>query len=177
MRNAPVTVEMLFENLDVTFDGDDVLYSRIIELRAKITELETEHARAQALTAELKSKLHEVDFIVERLRIEGKGPPGQKGERGRDGREGPPGVRGERGERGERGLPAPVIAAWEARPERFEIVPVFSNGEKGPPIALLALFQAYDGAVSEIEDADLVEAARASRAATEAETEASRWAK
>jgi hypothetical protein len=65
----------------------------------------------------------------------------------------------------------PTIAAWEPRPERFEIVPRFSNGESGPPLNLLSLFQAYNNATSWIEDADLEQAAQASRAAMQAETE------
>ena len=44
-------------------------------------------------------------------------------------------------------------------------------------MALLSLFQAYDAAVSELEDRDLTEAAAASRAVVEREVEASRWAR
>jgi hypothetical protein len=47
----------------------------------------------------------------------------------------------------------------------------FSNGEFGPPLNLLSLFQAYNNATSWIEDADLEQAAQASRAAMQAETE------
>jgi hypothetical protein len=85
----------------------------------------------------------------------------------------PPGVRGERGERG---MPAPMIAAWEPCPERFEIIPVFSTGERGPPIALLSLFQTYDSATSELDDRDIAAAAADAHARAEAELEASRWA-
>jgi hypothetical protein len=78
---------------------------------------------------------------------------------------------GSQGPAGSRGEPAPTIAAWEPRPERFENVPRFSNGESGPPLNLLSLFQAYNNATSWIEDADLEQAAQASRAAMQAETE------
>jgi hypothetical protein len=78
---------------------------------------------------------------------------------------------GSQGPAGPRGEPAPTIAAWEPRPERFEIVPRFSNSESGPPLNLLSLFQAYNNATSRIEDADLEQAAQASRAAMQAETE------
>jgi hypothetical protein len=72
---------------------------------------------------------------------------------------------------GPRGEPSPTIAAWEPRPERFEIVPRFSTGESGPPLNLLSLFQACNNSTSWIEDADLEQAAQASRAAMQAETE------
>ena len=143
------------------------------ELRAEIAALRLENARSTGALAEAKAKLSEIDFIVERLKIDRRGPPGLRGERGRDG---PPGARGERGERGETGAPAPALAAWEVRPERFEIVPRYSNGEAGPPICLLALFQSYDAAVSEIEDRDLTEAAQASREIVEREVAAG-WAR
>jgi hypothetical protein len=41
----------------------------------------------------------------------------------------------------------------------------------GPPLNLLNLFQAYNNATSWIEDADLEQAAQASRASMQAETE------
>jgi hypothetical protein len=73
-------------------------------------------------------------------------------------------------------LPAPAIAAWEVRPERFEVVPRYSNGEAGPPIALLALFQAFHDATSWLEDADLEQAAQNARAVVEREV-ADHWAR
>jgi hypothetical protein len=48
---------------------------------------------------------------------------------------------GSQGPAGPRGEPAPTIAAWEPRPERFEIVPRFSNGESCPPLNLLSCFK------------------------------------
>lgn len=171
--NIPATYGMVALALDgaVAITGDAVR-----PLRVKLAGMEVENAQLRGTIAELRAKLSEIDFVVERLKIDRRGPPGVKGERGRDGRDGPPG-RGERGERGEKGAPAPVITAWEARPEAFEIVPVFSTGERGPPIALLALFQAYDAATSVLDDRDLATAAVEARDLAEREAEAARWAK
>ena len=174
--NRPATQGMIWEAVALAEEMiDDRVYplqAKIAEARAEISRLELALANLRAAFAEMKAKTAELDFVSERLRVEKRGPPGMRGERGRDG---PPG-KGERGAQGERGLPAPAIAAWEVRPERFEVVPVYSTGERGPPINLLALFQSYDAAVSELEDRDLTEAAQASRAAVERETEASHWA-
>jgi hypothetical protein len=59
------------------------------------------------------------------------------------------------------------------RPERFEIVPRFSNGESGPPLNLLSLFQAYNNATSGSRTliSNKRRRAQASRAAMQAETE------
>jgi len=148
--------------LEVDRDGYDLL-------KAKIARLETENARLTASLAELRAKVSELHFVSERLRIENRGPPGQKGERGRDGRDGPRGERGEKGERGERGAPAAAIIEWRPDPETFTIQAILSDGSTGPMISLRSLFESYHNAVSWVEDADLVEAARASRAATQAE--------
>jgi predicted NodU family carbamoyl transferase len=56
-------------------------------------------------------------------------------------------------------------------------VPAFSTGERGPAIALLALFQAYDAAVSVIEDREIVAAAQEARTEAERQAEAARWAR
>ena len=94
------------------------------ELRAEIAALRLENAQSRGAVAEAKAKLSEIDFIVERLKIDRRGPPGVKGERGRDGRDGPVGPPGQQGPTGS---PAPAIAAWEPRPERFETVPVYAG--------------------------------------------------
>ena len=65
--------------------------------KAQILELRTENSQLRSTLAEMKAKLSELDFIVERLKVENKGPPGAKGERGRDGRRRSP--RGTRGKR------------------------------------------------------------------------------
>ena len=146
---------------------------RFDELRSEISELKLENARARALVAELKSQVSELAFVSERLRIEARGPVGERGSRGRDG---PPGPRGERGSRGERGQAAPAVIEWRPDPEAFAIQAILADGSIGPMIALRSLFESYHAATSWVEDADLVEAARASRAQADAEAEAAaRW--
>jgi hypothetical protein len=114
----------------------------------------------------------EARATANRLQVDRKG---DRGERGPQGLDGAPGPRGERGPRGEQGLAAPRIAAWEPRPERFEVVPRFANGDTGPPINLLSLFQSYDMAVDQRDDNDLVEEALQARARAEREAEQARW--
>lgn len=167
-------IRLIVEGHNAVFDA---LEQTAAQFKAQLAKLETENAKLQAQLAEARSKIAELDFVQERLRVENRGPPGVRGERGRDGRDGPPGVRGERGPHGAAGKPAPVIVGWEPRAEAFEVVPVFSGGERGPPICLLALFQAYDSAVSVIEDRDIASAAQEARALAEQEAEASRWAR
>jgi hypothetical protein len=121
--------------------------------------------------AEAKAEFTEAKHILERLQISREG---KRGERGPCGADGAPGPRGERGPRGESGLPAPRISAWEPKPERFEVIPVFSTGERGPPINLLSLFQSYHSATEWLEDADLEQAAEQARAETERQAEAVR---
>jgi hypothetical protein len=174
-RAAPATMADVAEALDtaigINWDGDTLTRARIGELQGEVSEL-------KAALIEARHEVRELKLIQESLRISTRGESGRDGARGvpgRDGRDGV-GIAGPRGERGERGLPAPRISAWEAHPERFEIVPVFSTGERGPAIALLGLFQAYDSAVQELEDRDIAGAAADARQAAEAEVEASRWA-
>ena len=165
-RASPATMGDVFEALDcATAINLDLAGA----LKAQIARLEMDAARLTAKLAEAQAKLNELAFVSERLRIENRGPPGVKGERGRDGRDGPPGPRGEKGDQGERGKPVPTVATWEPDPEAFSITPRYSNGSTGVPVSLLALFQAYHNAVSHLEDADLVEAARVSRAQADAE--------
>jgi hypothetical protein len=169
-RNTPATLAMILETLDGSVAITD---ERVGPLRAQIVALQTENARLTAALAELRSKVAEIDFITERLRVENKGPPGAKGERGRDGRDGPQGVRGEKGERGPSGA---TITGWEIDEAQFVARPILSSGGKGPGLHLLGMFQAYDQAVSLTEDRDLVAAAEEARAETERQTE-SHWAR
>jgi hypothetical protein len=171
----PATMSDVATALDcaiaVNLDSDGLFRERIGDLRSQVSEL-------KAALIEARHEVRELKLIQESLRISTRGESGRDGARGvpgRDGRDGV-GIAGPRGERGERGLPAPRISAWEARPERFEVVPVFSAGERGPAIALLSLFQAYDAAVTDIEDRDIASAARASREAVEEEV-ANHWAR
>jgi hypothetical protein len=166
--NSAATVDLLYEGLDAAASMVDTVNRK---LKARIVELETENARARALTAELKSKLHEVDFIVERLRIEGKGPPGAKGDRGRDGRDGPRGETGLRGEQGEPGKPAPAIAGWTIDTDNFTATPILSDGTMGAMLRLRPLFEAFADALNDADVAEEADAAAASRARTEQATQ------
>lgn len=176
--SSPADIGMVYYGLNAVADcarhDDAKLKTKIAELRTEIAGLELTIAKSTATVAELKAEVGKLSFVSERLSIDHRGPQGHRGERGRDGRDGPPGVRGEQGPIG---APAPMIAAWEPRPERFETVPVYADGSRGPPMALLSLFQAYDAAVTEIEDRDLTEAAHVAREIVEREVEASRWAR
>jgi hypothetical protein len=174
-RARAATMGDVAEALDTAIaidrDGDELFRAKIGELRNLISDLKGE-------LTEARHEIRELKLIQESLRISTRGESGRDGARGVPGRDGRDGVGapGPRGERGERGLPAPRISAWEAHPERFEVVPVFSTGERGPAIALLGLFQAYDSAVQELEDRDIASAAADSRQAAEAAAEAARWA-
>jgi hypothetical protein len=172
-RARAATMGDVAEALDTAIaidrDGDELFRERIGELRSQVSEL-------KAALIEARHEVRELKLIQESLRISTRGESGRDGARGVPGRDGQQGPIGPRGERGERGLPAQAIAGWEPHPERFEIAPIYANGERGPTIALLALFQAYDAAVQELEDRDLADAAASSRARNEAEV-AAHWAK
>ena len=51
------------------------------------------------------------------------------------------GQRGVAGPRGERGRDAPVIRSWELDREHYTATPIMSDGTKGPPLELRALFE------------------------------------
>jgi hypothetical protein len=56
------------------------------------------------------------------------------------------GLRGERGvtgPRGERGQAAPTIKSWEVDRVSYVATPVMSDGSKGPPLELRALFEQF----------------------------------
>ena len=108
----------------------------------------------RALVAELKSKVDTLTFISERLRVENAGPIGPQGPMGRDGHDGGPRPRGERGGQGERGPAAVAITAWEPRPDRFELVPVYADGSRGVPASLRSLFEHYNSATEAEDEAD-----------------------
>jgi hypothetical protein len=176
-RASAATMGDVCEALDAAIatglDGESALREKIAEARSQIARLELENAQLRASFAELRAKVNELSFVQERLQIDRRGRPGVGGPRGADG---PRGEVGQRGEKGEPGRPAPVVVGWETRPDAFEVVPIYSDGERGPPINLLALFQAYHSATEWLEDADLEQAAAASRAEAERQAEASRWA-
>jgi hypothetical protein len=125
--------ETLGTAMKVALEGDEDLHR---ELHTKIVGLETEIARLRATVAEAQSKVSELSFVSERLRIENKGPQGLPGPMGRDGHDGRPGARGERGERGETGSAAPMIVGWRIDSDRYLVTPQYSDGSSGPPLNL-----------------------------------------
>jgi hypothetical protein len=60
--------------------------------------------------------------------------------------------------------------------QRFSITPVYESGQQGPALNLLSLFEAYHNAASDLEDADLEQAAADSRAMVEREV-SNHWAR
>jgi len=170
LDSAPTT-ELVYEVLNSAASITDVSHRR---LKAKIAALELEHARDQGALAELRSQLHEVSFIVERLRVENKGPPGLKGDRGRDGRDGPRGETGLHGERGEPGRPAPRITGWDVNETEFIATPVMSDGSAGAALVLMGLFASYDRSVNGLDDRDHDAAELEASALLEARAEARR---
>jgi hypothetical protein len=69
--------------------------------------------------------------------------PGADWKAGPSGRRGEKGERGERGPRGELGAPGREVTAWEINRKDYSLVPVMSDGGKGPPIPLRALFEQF----------------------------------
>jgi hypothetical protein len=150
-------------------DGDKLFHEKISELRGENARLETEIARLRAQFAEAKAEFAEAKHILERLQITREG---KRGERGPCGADGAPGPRGEKGDRGERGASAPAVIEWRPDSETFSLQAILSDGSTGPMIALRPLFESYHNAVSWVEDADLVEAARLSRLENERQSRA-----
>jgi hypothetical protein len=68
--------------------------------------------------------------------------PGAGWKAGPSGRRGEKGERGERGPRGEQGTWREVTA-WEINRKDYSLVPLMSDGTKGPAIALRALFEQF----------------------------------
>jgi hypothetical protein len=63
--------------------------------------------------------------------------------RGSRGNRGESGARGIMGLRGERGEAAPTIRSWEIDRMRYTATPVMSDGFRGPPLELRALFEQF----------------------------------
>jgi hypothetical protein len=59
------------------------------------------------------------------------------------GKRGQQGERGPRGERGPPGPPAPSILGWEIDREAFSVIPVMSDGNRGPVLSLRPLFEQF----------------------------------
>jgi hypothetical protein len=69
--------------------------------------------------------------------------PGAGWKAGPSGRRGEKGERGERGPRGETGAVGREVTAWEINRKDYSLIPVMSDGNKGPPIPLRALFEQF----------------------------------
>ena len=67
--------------------------------------------------------------------------PGKRGDKGPQGQRG---EKGERGDQGERGATI-VIRDWKLDRENYLAVPIMSDGEEGPPLALRGLFEQFQG--------------------------------
>jgi hypothetical protein len=143
MRDDPLWVVMdLITECAATMDETQA------RVAAKFAEVRAEFGNQ--VTA-LRNENTALRLILENLRVT------QRGERGIDGDRGPPGAAGRdglqgpigpRGERGEQGPSAPMIAAWEPRPEQFQVTPVFSDGSRGVPLNFRPLFEQYDAATA-----------------------------
>ena len=129
--------------VSIAYAIEKTLKEKIAGQGAKFAELQLENAQLRASLAEVKAKQNEHDFVLERLQIENKGPPGPKGERGRDGRDGK-GLMGPRGEPGPRGLPAPMIVGWRIDSDRYLVTPQYGDGSSGPPLNLSAFVSDAD---------------------------------
>jgi hypothetical protein len=154
---------------------EDPTVALIVQSNALLVDLiegqrrhfETKIAKVEARLAEATAKVSELSFISERLRIEARGPAGERGPMGRDGHEGRPGARGERGERGEPGKAAPTITAWAVDADNFTAAPILSDGSNAATLRLRPFFEAYDDAVDASEAAAEIDADRAQRAEVE----------
>jgi hypothetical protein len=124
----------------------------------------------------LQNENQALKLILENLRITQRGELGIDGDRGppgRDGRDGE-GKIGPAGPVGPKGLDAPRIVSWEISDSDFVAYPLLSTGHKGPGLDLRGLFEAFSEQINAEDDAAEIDAARASREATERETQAAR---
>lgn len=69
--------------------------------------------------------------------------PGPGWKAGPSARRGEKGERGERGQRGEPGTMGREVAAWEINRKDYVLIPVMSDGSKGPELALRSLFEQF----------------------------------
>jgi hypothetical protein len=148
-RTHPATIEDIFEGLElplaIQFDDADAISKSFRELRAEIVELKGAHrnevAELRLSLTEARCEVRELKALVESARTLSRGEQGLQGPRGVPGSQG---AAGPRGEQGERGAPAAMIAAYEPRVEQFQLVPVYTTGERGVPMSLRPFFDSYD---------------------------------
>jgi hypothetical protein len=159
---------------DLARAGEDFCLTKIGELRSQMAGLELSNAKLEAKLAEAQSKVNELAFVSERLRIEARGPPGVAGPMGRDG---PRGERGEKGDEGKQAMAAPRIASWLVHAATFEIQPLLSDGTRGAVLPLRPLFDAFNEAIIAGDDDLEADADASARLAAEAEAERAHWAR
>jgi hypothetical protein len=122
----------------------------------------------------VKSKVNELDFVVERLKIDRRGPPGLPGPMGRDGRDGV-GKIGPAGPVGPKGEAAPVVSTWDVDERAFMCTPIGGDGKPaGATLHLHGLFSSFSEALDDADVAEEIDAAASSRAVVEREAEAKR---
>jgi hypothetical protein len=108
-----------------------------------VAKLEAENGKLRVELAELTAKVSQLDFIVERLKIENRDPPGVPGPMGRDGRDGRDGAQGPVGPKGSRGQRGFEIVGWLINQDDYSVTPQFYDGKTGPTLCLLGLFETY----------------------------------
>ena len=169
--DAPAPLEIVYVSLNAAGEMIETAHQA---LKERCAGLEMEIAKLTAQVAIAQSKVNELSFVSERLRVENKGPQGLPGPMGRDGHAGAPGARGERGAAGRAGAPGPRIIGWECDDSSFVAVPLLSDGRKGAASHLRGMFESCNAQVEAGEVAEEIDAATASREATEREAQAAR---
>lgn len=144
--DAPISWRDAFENilgvaLAGIFDGDDAVHKGVVQLRERVSELETmrrtETAEQKAVIA-VRSELSQMKSIQEAARVASRGEAGIQGPRGIPGPPGPSGPAGQRGDAG------PRPAGFITNPDDFSAVLQMSDGLPGPTLRLRSLFEVYD---------------------------------
>jgi hypothetical protein len=152
-RHATVTFETLWAATMAIGEGPrEELATEVAGLRSEVMQLKVANAELKANLAEARAKSDQTAFVVERLRVENRGPPGPQGLMGRDGRDGKQGPPGPKGSRGQRGF---EIVEWKVDVAAYHATPQFYDGSEGPRLNLLPLFERYNADT----EADDVEAA------------------
>ena len=160
--------------IGLVVESNELLIDLVKDVRR---DFELKVARLEAQLNKIAGENEALKLIVEHARAATRGEPGVPGPRGVGGRDGQQGATGPQGPPGPRGAAAAKITAWTINSDEFSMTPVTSDGSNGATLYLRELFEAYHNAVSYLEDADLVEAARESRQAAEAEAERAHWAR
>lgn len=174
MLEAPATVELVMECLNGAAEITETLGRK---LESKVAELHAQLVEARHEVRELRHEISALRVIQEAQREKDRGERGERGPRGIPGAPGACGKQGVRGEKGAKGERGPTITGWEVDEDHFIARPVMSSGGHGPALNLRGLFEAYDNAVSESEDRDLINAAEDSRREAARQTQAAHWAK